>query len=156
MGLNYIQCNNILDLPLNIEVRQVYIWAESTDNKFILVSKNGIKYQQPGGHPEENESINQTMIRELKEEAGLELTMQDLTNIKFIGYYKIEEENECYLQLRFHLQLNKTSTEYNLEPLERESEKEEDRINYAKFFTIEEAYTVISWLKGSNEVMSLI
>lgn len=146
-----------MSLPLNVEIRQVYIWALSLDNKYVLVAKGNQKYHQPGGHPEKGESINQTIIREMYEETGIELTESDLENIKFIGYYTVTEDNQTYLQLRFLLKLNKNSTEYNLTPHERDTEKEEDKIKYVNFFTLEECFNVISWLKidGAEEVKSL-
>lgn len=152
----YTLTNSFNVIPLNIKIRQIYIWLKTLDNKFLLVSKNGTKYQQPGGHPELNENINQTIIRELKEEAGLDLVEDNLEDLKLIGYYAVTEDNQTYLQLRFFLKLNKDSSEYRLQPVERETEKEEDKIKYAKFFTIEEACNVISWLKGSDELKSLI
>jgi len=158
MTSTYTICNNILDLPLNTEVRQIYIWALSLDNKYVLVAKANQKYHQPGGHPEAGESINQTIIREMFEETGIELTESDLKDIKFIGYYTVTEDNQTFLQLRFLLKLNKNSSEYNLAPHEKDSEKEEDKIKYVNFFTMEECFEVISWLKidAAEEVKSIL
>lgn len=157
MTTTYSICHNILSLPLNTEVRQIYIWALSLDNKYVLVAKANQKYHQPGGHPEKGESIKQTIIREMFEETGIELTESDLKDIQFVGYYTVKEDNQTYLQLRFLLKLNKNSKEYNLTPHEKDTEKEEDKIKYVNFFTIEECFNAIPWLStdGAEEVKSL-
>lgn len=158
MTSTYTICNNILEVPLNTEVRQVYIWALSLDNKFILVAKANKKYHQPGGHPEIGESIKQTVIREMFEEAGVELKESDLEEIKFIGYYTVNENNETYFQLRFLLKLNKNSNEYYLSAHEKDTEKEEDKIKYVNFFTLDEVNVAIPWLKddGKLELKSVL
>ena len=63
------------------------------DNKILLIKKKGGPYDGkldlPGGTIEFNESIEEALIRELKEEVGIEITDYDLfdvvtTNVKWI------------------------------------------------------------------------
>ncbi len=57
-------------------------------NEILMCYSNGMRhYEFPGGHLEENESINEGLIRELKEECGLDIT-DDLINPMYcIKYY---------------------------------------------------------------------
>ena len=47
---------------------------KNSENKFLMVEENtsdGIKINQPAGHLEENETVVEAVIREVKEETGL-------------------------------------------------------------------------------------
>ncbi len=155
--MEWNETSDLLQLPLNLPVRQVYIWIISTDNKYLLVSKDGTKFQQVGGHPEYKENIYTALQREVKEESGLELTLDELKSAKFLGYYYVKNEAEGeFLQLRFVLNYSKESTALNLSPMERESEAEADKVTVAKFLSEEEAFKGIKWLKDSAEYKSLM
>jgi ADP-ribose pyrophosphatase YjhB (NUDIX family) len=58
----------------------------------------------PGGHPEKNEEIVETLKREVLEEACVKIR-----NEKFFGYLKVKQEDgEEYCQLRFVAGIEKT------------------------------------------------
>ena len=47
---------------------------KNSENRFLMVEENtsdGIKINQPAGHLEENETVVDAVIREVKEETGL-------------------------------------------------------------------------------------
>ena len=43
----------------------------------ILLAYNNNTFQFPGGHKEENESANECIVREIKEETGMNLTISE-------------------------------------------------------------------------------
>lgn len=71
-------------------------------NKILIINngKNKWKWNLPGGTPEKNETFEQTLIREVDEEADIEID-----NIIPIGYNKIEEtkngKTNIFYQLRY-------------------------------------------------------
>lgn len=143
-----------------LPITQVYCWVISSDNKIALVSKDGQKWQFPGGHPLNNETLIQTLTRELGEELSYQLAASDKP--KFFGYYVIEELDENnnllkkYLQTRFYLKIVQTSNEIILKPNERNIERDTEKINYCKWISIKEACGLINWLEKSAELSSLL
>jgi 8-oxo-dGTP pyrophosphatase MutT (NUDIX family) len=157
VNITFVSTTDILDLPLNIPVKQVYIWIVSKDNKYLLVSKDGVKFQQVGGHPEFDESIYQTLKREVKEESGIDLSVEELYKVKFLGYYRIKNDSQGeFLQLRFVLNYSKFSYQVELAPKEEDSEAEQDKVKVAKFLSEDEAFNGIVWLKDSVEYRALL
>jgi len=43
----------------------------------ILLAHNNNTYQFPGGHKEDNESLDECIVREIKDETGIELTVKE-------------------------------------------------------------------------------
>ncbi len=72
----------------------------------ILIVKNKGKWSLPGGTPEKGETFEQTLIREVDEEADV-----DIINIRPIGYNKIDEikngKKYVFYQLRFITKISK-------------------------------------------------
>lgn len=75
------------------------------DNKilYLVIKDNNGNYGFPKGHLEENETMEQAAIREIKEETGIEVKLdtsfreelnyvmpngKDKTSVYFIGYYE--------------------------------------------------------------------
>ncbi|HBP51220.1 TPA: hypothetical protein DD455_02730 [Candidatus Shapirobacteria bacterium] len=96
------------DLPdTNLHISQVSAFC-LYQGKLVLV-KNKRGWSIPGGHPEVSETVNQTLSRELEEEACLK--PQDYSSI-LIGWMKVEDpqnqgiEGKQYIQLRFLVRIN--------------------------------------------------
>ena len=70
-----------------------YVFNEKNQ---LLIVKGGNTWTVPGGHPEPNETQQQTLERELMEEACV--TLKD---IKYIGAVEVVENGETYYQLRY-------------------------------------------------------
>ncbi len=72
----------------------------------ILIVKNKGKWSLPGGTPEKGETFEETLIREIDEEADV-----NIKNIKPLGYNKIEEikfgKKSVFYQLRFIAEISK-------------------------------------------------
>lgn len=68
--------------------RRVKILLINSKNE-ILLGYSHNTYQFPGGHVEENEELVDTINREIKEETGIVLNLEELAPFaKALGYYK--------------------------------------------------------------------
>ncbi len=79
-------------LPISVQ-----LILEKEDKILLLKRKNtgyeDGKYSLPGGHVEANEEIRQALIREIKEEVGIDIYMQDIEFYKVLNR-KINQEQE--------------------------------------------------------------
>lgn len=69
-----INDNSLKDEDIEIEVTRVKALIFTGDK--ILLAHNNNTYQFPGGHKEDNESIDQCILREIKEEIGISLNIE--------------------------------------------------------------------------------
>lgn len=106
-----------------------YIFDEH--NKLLIV-KNGNTWTIPGGHPEVNETPQETLERELMEEACV--TIKD---VKYLGAVEVVENGETYYQLRHVARLSE------ILPFETEWETSE-----RKFVNLDDLHNFITWSKG--------
>ena len=79
-------------LPISVQL------IIENNNKILLLKRKNTGYEDgkyclPGGHLEKNESIRSAIIREAKEEIGIELSKEDLELYKILNR-KISEEIE--------------------------------------------------------------
>ena len=144
-----------------LPVNQVYAWLFTHDNKIAIVSKDGRKWQLPGGKPNKHETYLQTIVREVAEETGIN-TDSVSSQYKFFGYYDILETDNLknddeYLQLRVSLKLNKNADEYILHQQNEDKKQiQEEQIRYAKFVTVDELTQHIPWASESAELKAAI
>ncbi len=68
--------NNLTDNDIELKVVRVKALMINSNGK-ILLAHNNNTYQFPGGHPEENESKKDCLIREVMEETGIELNVDE-------------------------------------------------------------------------------
>lgn len=90
-----------------IPVRQVYTWILTSDNCAVIVSKDGSRWQLPGGKPDAGESLVDTAVREAQEESGIDLSPYK-DKLHCFGYYVVNEPNADptdYLQVRMRVDL---------------------------------------------------
>lgn len=79
---------NLTEEDVTETVKRVKILLINSHNE-ILLGYSHNTYQFIGGHVEENESLNQTVIREVKEETGINLKEINVEPFaKATGYYK--------------------------------------------------------------------
>ena len=144
-----------------LPVNQVYAWLFTSDNKIAIVSKDGQKWQLPGGKPNKGETYLQAAVREVAEETGIN-THNVSDGYKFFGYYDITETDDRgnddeYLQLRVSLRLYKNADEYTLHQQNEDGEQiEEEQIQYAKFVTVDELVEHIPWARESAELQAAV
>jgi len=81
----------------------------TSDNRILIIRKPGRAWHLPGGHPEDGESLIQTIKREVMEEASVELS-----DCHLIGYSEVfypenpdEIEGEHYYQARLACKIKK-------------------------------------------------
>lgn len=84
------------DLPRTQQVRQVSGVCLTANGKLVLVSEAGTNWNLPGGHPESGEAPEETLARELLEEACAEVSA-----CRLMGWQRIDDPREpAYLHLR--------------------------------------------------------
>ena len=79
---------NLKEEDMTEIVKRVKILMINSHNEILLGYSNH-EYQLPGGHVEKNESLIDTINRELQEETGIELNIKDIEPFACsLGYYK--------------------------------------------------------------------
>ena len=108
--------------------------------KEILLGYSHNCYQFPGGHLEDNESHEDCLTREVKEETGISLCLDNqkpflLQNVIYNNYYENNENTICkiyYYHIYTDDQINLEETTYTEEEIEGNYE-----LRYIKFEDIE-------------------
>jgi len=106
---------NLTDSDITEVVKRVKVLLINSNND-ILLGYSHNNYQFPGGHVEDNETLIQTVNREVLEETGIIL---NITNIEpfasAIGYYKDWPEKGKNRKTEIYYYEVKTDEEPNLE-----------------------------------------
>lgn len=117
----------------------------------IVVSNYGGTYLLPGGTIDEGEDPNDTIIRELKEELGVDLHIEDLTPLAKIKYYQANYPS------RKGKNVNKISITYfytgkidKIYENNKLTESEKEQRFYSDFYSIEEIEEMIKEKKEEN------
>lgn len=71
-----INDHELTEEDLEMEVIRVKGLILNSQGKVLLVHNNNT-YQFPGGHLEENETMNECIIREIEDETGISLTVEE-------------------------------------------------------------------------------
>ena len=80
--------NNLSETDITEIVKRVKILLINSNNE-ILLAYSHHNYQFPGGHVEDDESLLQTVKREILEETGIDLATIDIEPFACtMGYYK--------------------------------------------------------------------
>lgn len=143
-----------------VPIRQVYTWLLTSDKKVVIVSKDGKKWQLPGGKPDANESATQTAIREVFEETNIDI-IPYIEDLNFFGEYKIDDpETEVhpptYRQVRAWIQLPTRSDELNLSTAgESFAQRPEDAVRFVRAVPETDILEYMSWLEKTDEYKAL-
>lgn len=153
--LKWNESNKIKSEHTSLEVKQVYGWIVTKDGHLVLVSKDNVKWQFPGGKPNSGESLLETLTREVFEETSL-----DISNMKkeFFGYYEIvSEDKPSYLQIRYLVVCDKDSNELKLGiSNEDEIQRSEDVVKYVNCYNIKDTLKLIPWLGETEEYKTFL
>lgn len=112
---------------------QVYCYVFNEDNKLLIVkNEDNNNWTIPGGHPEVGESKEETLKREVLEEACV--TVKD---IHYLGAVEVVENDEVYYQLRYTARLD-----------EELPFKQEWEVSERLFINLEDLAKYITWANG--------
>ena len=143
------------DLP----VRQVYVWLFTSDEKVVIVSKDGNAWQLPGGKPESGESLEDVAIREVNEETGLDIDRYR-DQLRCFGYYTVFESSADsirYLQIRYYLNLPQSSDDMHPHTNREDSHQPgEDVVRFVDVINVRDIARRIPWMPTIGEYQFLI
>jgi ADP-ribose pyrophosphatase YjhB (NUDIX family) len=80
-----INDNNLKDEDIDRKVIRVKGLIINSRGK-ILLAHNNNTYQFPGGHKEDNETINECIVREIKDETGIDVTINEDAFLNIVTY----------------------------------------------------------------------
>ena len=105
--------DNLLNSDIDEEIIRARALIINNKNE-ILLGYMGNMYQFPGGHMEKNETINDTLIREIKEETGIILDEKEYKPFIEIDYYEknYRKSKKNYL-IKFYYFLINYNDKYN-------------------------------------------
>lgn len=117
--------SNLKEEDVTEVVKRVKILIVNSKNE-VLLGYSHHEYQFPGGHVEEGESLEETVIREIKEETGIELESVESKPFALLtGYYKDWPKEGNNRKIEIYYYEIKTDEDYNLDNTDyTESEKE--------------------------------
>ena len=156
--MKWVQSDKIVKVNKKYQVKQVYIWAIDKNKKFLIVSKDGINWQLPGGKPDTNESLVATACREMLEETGVNISDR-IGDLDFFGYYKVRDlrtKGTPILQVRFALNMQGSNAlNYFHTHSEDNKQQESEKIKYIRLVDKVEAVQLIPWLSRTEEYLYL-
>ncbi|MFA6525803.1 MAG: NUDIX domain-containing protein [Candidatus Buchananbacteria bacterium] len=94
------------NIPVGKNISQVSAFCLDNEDK-VLIIKNKHGWGLPGGHPESGETLEESLKREIMEEADC-----SIKDFKLIGYVEVNDPNNDsiegreYFQLRFFCRLS--------------------------------------------------
>lgn len=121
----FINNDNLTKEQIDEEVIRVKAIMINSNNELLLGYSHNA-YQFPGGHLEFNETLNDCLEREIKEETGIKLSLKELEPFFLIKYYTKNylntKKNRCnkiyYFIVRTDMPINLKETDYTKEELD--------------------------------------
>lgn len=101
---------------INEVVKRARGFIINNNNEVLMSYCNGMShYEFPGGHVEENESVNDCLKREIKEETGIDVETNNLEPFMVIKYYSKNYKNTNKNRLtEFYYYEVKTNDKFDL------------------------------------------
>lgn len=144
----------------DIPIRQVYTWLLTSDQKVVIVSKDGKQWQLPGGKPDNDEDAVQAATREIREETNVDIGSYR-SQLNFFGEYMIEDHETVvhpprYRQVRAWLQLPTPAHELALSTAgESAGQRPEDAVRFVQTVPVKDILHYIGWLEKTDEYKAL-
>ena len=104
---NKLSIDNINNKTVRVKVFLV------NNNNEVLLAYNNYTYQLLGGHVEPNESRNSTIVREIKEEAGIDINFSGEPFLEIKDYNKDYFSDIFYYRIVSNEMPNKEKTNYD-------------------------------------------
>ena len=113
-----INKDNLTEEDITEVVKRVKVLIVNSKDEVLLGYSNH-DYQFPGGHVEEGESLEETVIREIKEETGIELkSVKSKPFALMKGYYKDWPSTNKNRKTEIYYYEIKTDEDYHLDKTE--------------------------------------
>lgn len=131
---------SLTDADMTEVVKRVKVLLVNSNNE-VLLGYSHNNYQFPGGHVEENETLIQTVNREVLEETGMDLGVDNIEPFACaIGYYKDWPAEGKNRKIEIYYYEIKTDEKPNLENTEyTENEKDGNfELRYIPLTNVEE------------------
>ncbi len=131
---------NLTDADMTEVVKRVKVLLVNSNNE-VLLGYSHNNYQFPGGHVEENETLIQAVNREVLEETGMDLGIDNIEPFACaIGYYKDWPAEGKNRKIEIYYYEIKTDEKPNLENTEyTENEKDGNfELRYIPLTNVEE------------------
>lgn len=144
----------------NAPIRQVYTWLLTADRHMVIVSKDGEKWQLPGGKPDAGENATDAAVREVFEETGVDISPHK-DQLNFFGAYTIDDLDTDvhpprYRQVRAWLQLPETANQLRLSTEgESKGQRPEDAVRFVRAVPVKDILEHIGWLENTDEYKAL-
>jgi ADP-ribose pyrophosphatase YjhB (NUDIX family) len=124
-------------------IEQVYGVCFTKQGKICIIKNPRNHWSLPGGKPKKNETFEETLKREVGEEADIEIK-----NIKPLGYQKIyhKEENKTEYQLRYVAIISKINPQ-TIDPAE-------NKITERKLIKPEDFMKITKWGKPGKAMIN--
>lgn len=147
--------DNLEEKDIHGEEIRVKAFIKNSDDE-LLVIHNNKTYQLPGGHNVEGETLQESLMREIKEETGLDIEINQEPFMEIVEYNKnflntgYNISNTIYY---FELETDELPefSKLNLTELEKRTEL---KINYIKLDDIEKFIEESKNNKMMNEVIA--
>lgn len=122
------------------------------DNRLLVVRKKQSSYfMMPGGKIEKGELSSQALVRELKEELDLDISLREL---EYMGFHETDAVNEANTVVRgevFRIELHKSLHLVPQAEIEEAVWLTVDNYKNYKLAHLIEEFTVPIWLAGTFE-----
>ncbi len=110
------------------------------DKNELLLVYNGNTFQFPGGHRKKEESLEETLLREVQEETGIDMIIENgpfMTITEYCRNYRNTNKNRCNKIYYYVVKCNDLPNyeKINLSDFERQTEF---KLSYVKLDKIEE------------------
>lgn len=150
MEIKIINPSGLMLTDIDKRVLRIKLLILNEENEILLCNVLG-KYSFVGGHVDNNETIEIALVRELKEETGIELTDQ-----KFKPFFKIERWNEnhfntgikCLSDIYYYLIY--TNKQIDIEKMDLTNDEKEKNF-FLEYMNIDEFY---NYLQIENKCFS--
>ena len=121
----FFNTDNLIKEQIDEEVIRVKALIINSKKEILLGYSHDV-YQFPGGHLEDGETLNNCLKREIKEETGMDISLDDLEPFMLIKYYTKNNfnrgKNRCnkiyYFVVNTDKEINLDETNYTKEEKE--------------------------------------